>query len=135
MKIAYTIITLSICINLAFSSTLANQMNSNYQLTKKARSNHEVQKHSIPVQKSANTGLSSHAIDLPEDTNIFYKGWIKYFKYRDSPNQKKPNKFFLNEAFKKQGPSSKAQDEVKIIFLIMFSLVMLKFLMANISLQ
>ena len=52
--------------------------------------------------------------DLP-DIPIYFQGWIKYFKFNDEVNAKKPKNFFKNTDFGKQSEVKTDSDKVYML--------------------
>jgi len=121
LKVILSITILTICINFILSTktqtmsttTLKTEsqnkigLNSNYKMTlgnliAKAHKKTESNMNTENKTKNENSQFNIQS-NLHQSLNsqIFFKGWIKYFKYTDNKVNQKPKQFFRNVLFEK----------------------------------
>jgi len=118
IKYIFSLILLIICLNIVSGSKSKNQLTSKLQLKSKSgigltsnykmtlsnlfsKSHKKYENKNIASSHlySKNTELErlkNSASNLITGNEIFFKGWLKYFKYCDNKNNKKPKQFFKN---------------------------------------
>ncbi len=123
IKVILSLIILSICINQIFSTktksktvtalqiatSIGTGLGSNYKMTLGnllAKSDKKAENYSNSKERLHNTNQELDRLAGPireiKGNQIFFKGWMKYFKYSDSKNYQKPKHFFKNVVYEKE---------------------------------
>lgn len=145
LKLSFSIVILSLFINIILTTQTQTQTQStaklqtesktiagfkaNYKITlgslitktnnkKKVDSNNNGQTRTHNGNSELNR-LSQLAPQQAAGNQIYFRGWLKYFKFVDSNNSKKPKQFFKNVMFEKQAKrkgANGAEENVKLFF-------------------
>lgn len=129
IKLILSLTILSICITQIYSTTTKTKtlttlqtatasgigLGSNYKMTLGnllAKSHNKAENHSASQEKLYNTNQELERLAAPvvreiTGSQIFFKGWMKYFKYSDNKNNQKPKQFFKNVAYEKEARKRK----------------------------
>lgn len=139
LKLIILIAILSLFIKITYSSQTQSQIQStsksqtevktlagskaNYKITlgslasKANRKKVETNFNSQVRNSNENSELGRLSIAAPQQTaenQIFFKGWVKYFKFTDSFNSKKPKQFFMNVMFEKEAKRKNMHDKENV---------------------
>ncbi len=139
IKVIITI--LSICINKIFGTKTKTKtktltslqtatsngigLGSNYKMKLGillSKSHNKAENHSHSQESFDNTNQELDKLAAPvareiKGNQIFFKGWLKYFKYSDRPNNQKPKGFFKNVLYEKEA-KKKGNNSVILFFVI-----------------
>ena len=95
-------------------------VSSNYKMTLGnllAKSHNKAENHSNSQEKLYNTNQELEKLSAPvrqiQGSQIFFRGWMKYFKYSDSKNIQKPKQFFKNVVYEKEARKKKGNNAGK----------------------
>ena len=135
-KLSFSIVILSACIGVILSTQTKTQTQSTTQLKTEAgtgvsfKANYKITMWSLfsnsnnkkkietNYNSNANNGntelsrLSHLAPQKAAGNQIYFKGWVKYFKFTDS-NNKKPKQFFKNVMYEKEARKRSANPAEK----------------------
>lgn len=140
LKLSFSIAITSLIINITHSTQTQTQSQStstlqteaktiagfkaNYKITLGSlvsKSNKKKYEAKLNSQARTNNGyselnrLSQNEPKQMAGNQIFFRGWLKYFKFADSNNSKKPKQFFRNVMFEKEARRNNA-DENNVYF-------------------
>jgi len=95
-------------------------VSSNYKMTLGnllAKSHNKAENHSNSQEKLYNTNQELEKLSAPvreiQGSQIFFRGWMKYFKYSDGKNIQKPKQFFKNVVYEKEARKKKGNNAGK----------------------
>lgn len=132
IKVIISLTILSICINKIFSTKTKTKtlttlqtatssgigLGSNYKMTLGnllAKVHNKAENHSDSKDRLYNTNKELERLAAPvareiKGNQIFFKGWMKYFKYSDSKSNQKPKQFFKNVVYEKENRKRKGNN-------------------------
>ncbi len=132
IKVILSLTILSICINQIFSTKTNTKslttlqtatssgigLGSNYKMTLGnllAKAHNKAENHSDSKDRLYNTNQELERLAAPvareiKGNQIFFKGWMKYFKYADNKSNQKPKQFFKNVVYEKEARKRKGNN-------------------------
>lgn len=95
-----------------YKLTLGNLLSKNHKHTMESFSRKSEAKNLYSTNNSE-TLKNTETERLAKSNEILFKGWLKYFKYSDNRNDKKPKEFFKNVLFSKQSSKKSSAKKSK----------------------
>lgn len=134
IKVILSLTILTLCINEIYTTKTKTStsmqiasgigISSNYKMTLGnliSKSHNKVQTNSNSEENLYNSNEELDRLSAPvreiSGSQIFFKGWMKYFKYTDSKNNQKPKQFFRNINFEKEARKKKGNNGEKNVII------------------